>query len=143
MTGGFDFSTALELGRHEGGELGEVAEAHALVAFGEDEEALVRHLDDFVDGRAGADVVEVGGLRGVQAGVALGDDENGLLFAQRLDELDGAFAADGEGQHGMGKQHGVAHRENRRGPLGRGRLAGLFAGACGGRLDDAYEIAWH
>ena len=98
------------------------AKFDALVALGEDEEALVRHLDHFVDGGAGADVVQVGGLRHVLAGVALGDDQDGLLLAERLDELDGALAADSERQYRVGEEDGVAHGQDRDGPASSGHV---------------------
>ena len=94
----------------------EFAQPDALRALGEDEEALVGHLDDFVHRRQGADGVQVAGLRGVHARVALRDHHDGLLLSQRLNELDGAFPADGQGQHGVGKQHRVANRQNGQDP---------------------------
>ncbi len=133
----------LVLGGHEGGHLGELAQADALGAFGEDEEALVGHLDDLMHGRAGADGVQVGAGGRVLAGVALGDDQDGLAFAKGLNELDGALAADGQGQNGVGKEDRIAHREDgKREPVGwTGRgLAGLFSAAW---ADDTDKVVWH
>ncbi len=90
-----------------------IAELHALRAFGKDEEALVRHLDDLMDGRQGAVGVQIAGLRRVHARIALGDDDDGLLVAERLDQLDGTFAAHSQRQHGMGKQNGIANGKHR------------------------------
>ncbi len=90
----------------------EIGEADALQAFGEHEEALVGHLDDFVHDGQRSDGVEVGGLRRIHAGLALGDDDDGLVFAERVDQLDGAFPADRQGQHGVGEQDRVADGQN-------------------------------
>jgi hypothetical protein len=57
--------------------------------------------------------MEVSRLGGVKAGVKLSGNDDGARFANGLDELDGAFAPDGEGQDSMGKQNSVAHRQNR------------------------------
>ena len=48
----------------------------------------------------------------VLPGVALGNDDDRALIAKRLNQLDRAFATDGQGQHGMGKEHGIANRED-------------------------------
>jgi hypothetical protein len=133
----------LVLGGHERGQLDELAQAHALGAFGEDEEALVGHLDDLMDGRAGAYGVEIGAGGGVLAGIALGDDQDGLALPERLDELDGAFAADGQGQDGVGKEDRISNRENgERAPIRGtgGGLVGLFSASW---ADDTDKVIWH
>ena len=140
---GVRLGDGLVLGGHEGGQLGELAQAHALGAFGEDKEALIRHLDDLMHGRAGADGVEVGAGGRVLAGIALGDDQDGLAFAKGLDELDGALAADGQGQNGVRKEDRIAHREDgKREPVGwtGSGLAGLFSAAW---ADDTDKVIWH
>jgi hypothetical protein len=39
--------------------------------------------------------VQIAGLRSIKVRVALGDNNNGLFLAKRLDKLNGAFAAYG------------------------------------------------
>ena len=100
---GKNLRNGLDRRGHERLDLREHAELDALGAFGEDEEALVGHFDDFMDGRERAVGVQIARLRRIHARVALGDDDNGLFVSERLDELDGAFAAHRQGQHGMGE----------------------------------------
>ena len=59
-------------------------EADPFGAFRKDEEALVRHLDDLVHGRACAYLVQVCALRRILPGIPLRDHEDGLVFAQGL-----------------------------------------------------------
>jgi hypothetical protein len=89
--------------------LRKVPQPHPLRTLRKDEEALVRHLHHLVDGRARPDQVQVRTLRHILAGVALGDDENRLLLAQRLNQLDGALAAHRQRQHRMGEKHRIPH----------------------------------
>jgi hypothetical protein len=96
--------------------LRELAETHALQAFGKYEEALVGHLDDFVDDCGRAYGIKIAGLRAIYAGLALRDDHDGLVFSERIDELDGTFSAYGKGQDGMRKQNGIAHRKHGQSP---------------------------
>jgi hypothetical protein len=100
---------------------------------------LVGHFDDLVDGREGAVVVQVGGSGGVQVGVALGDDDDGFFVAERLDELDGAFAPDGEGENGVGKENSIADWEH---GDDAARLRGAFGIALAG-VNHAEEVAGH
>ena len=60
-----------------------------------------------------ADGVQVGGLRRVHARLALRHHNDGLVLAQRIDQLHRTLPPDRQGQHGVGKQHRVAHRQNR------------------------------
>ncbi len=108
-----DLMNGFELGREERLHLRKIRQFDALGALGEDEEALVGHLDDLMDGRPGADGMQVGSEGGVLAGVALGDHQDRLLLAEGLDELDGALTAHGQGQNGVGEQNRISNRENR------------------------------
>ncbi len=72
---------------HERRELGEVGEAHALQALGKNKEALVGHLDDFVDDRQRPYRIQVGGLRRIDARLALRHHHDGLVVAERVDQL--------------------------------------------------------
>ena len=121
---GGDVEDGLDFGHEEGFGLGELAEFDAGGAFGEDKAAQVGHFHDFVNGGKGAVFLEVFGLWGVLAGVALGDDDDFALVAEGFDELDGAFAADGEGKDGMGEEDGIADRED--GELGKAGGLGRF-----------------
>ena len=53
------------------------------------------------------------GFGRVQARIQLRGDHNRPLLAQRFNQLDGAFPADRQRQHGVGKQNRVANRQNR------------------------------
>ena len=106
-------------GTHEGRELREIGEADALQAFGKNEEALVGHLDDFVHDGEGPNGVKIGGLRRVDARLALRDNDDGLVVAEGVDQLHGTFPAHGQRQHGMGEEYGVAHGKNRQRALSR------------------------
>ena len=66
-------------------------------------------------GRAGADVVQVGRLRRILPRIPLRDHQDRLLFAERLDELDGALPPDRERKNCVGKKHRVPHWQNRNG----------------------------
>ena len=68
--------------REEWFDLGELAQFDPFRPFGEDEKALVRHLDHFVDGRKSANGVQIAGLRAVDTGVPLGDNHNCLFLAK-------------------------------------------------------------
>ena len=125
LVSGSTSSSGLDLGDHERLGLDEADQADALHAFGKDEPALVGHAHHFMHRGQGADRVHVVGGGRVQAGVLLGGDDDGALFAQGLDELDGAFAADGKWQNGMGKQDGVPHRQDGDSPQVGGGLGGI------------------
>ncbi len=139
---GLDLVDDLVLGGQEGLDLGELAQAHALLALGKDEEALVGHFDDFVDGRAGADVVQVG-ASGVSWRASRWATTR-MVFSSPSDwmswmELSRPTV---RGRTACGKQHRIAHRENRDGAAA-GFESDDFGGFCCGGLDDAYEIVWH
>ncbi len=116
------FRQMIDRGHHERLKLSKFAQLDPLRALGKDEQALVGHFDDFVHRRQGADGIQVAGLRAVHAFVALRDDHNGLLLSQGLNELDGALPADGQRQHGMGKQHRATNRQNGQNPSLRATL---------------------
>ena len=101
---------------HEGRQLREFSQPHPLQAFGKNKQALVGHLDDFVDDGEGSDGVEIAGLRGIDASFALRHHHDGLVFAQRINELNRALPTHGQGQHGMGEQHRIPHRQDRQNP---------------------------
>ena len=112
MVGGVDVLQRLDLGDHEGLGLGIAHQAHAAHAFGEDKAALVGHAHDFVHRGQGSDGMQIGGLGRVQARVELRRDHDGPFLAQRFDQLNGAFPAHGQRQHGVGKQDCIANRQN-------------------------------
>ena len=60
-------------------------------AFSEDKQALIGHLNDFMNRRQGADVEQVSGLGRIHARLTLRDYQNGLFLPQRIDELNRAF----------------------------------------------------
>ena len=60
--------------------------------------------------------VKIAGLRAIDAGFALRDHYDGLVFAERIDQLDGTFAAYGKGQDGVREQNGIAHRKHGQSP---------------------------
>ena len=110
---GLDILKLLDLGDHEGLGLDVAQQLDPADAFGEDEAALVGHAHHFVHGGQGADLVHVVGLGRIEPGIELRGNDDRALLAQRLDELDGALAADRQRQHSMGKQHGIADGEDR------------------------------
>jgi hypothetical protein len=67
------------------------------------------------DGRS-ADSVEVAGLRAIDTRFTLGHDYNGLIFSQRINQLDRTLPAHSEGQDGVREQNSVAHRKHGQGP---------------------------
>ena len=72
----------LDRGGHERLDLREHAQLDPLGAFSEDEQALVGHFDDLVDGRQSSISVQVGRLGRVHACVALSDHHDGLLVSE-------------------------------------------------------------
>ncbi|HKS75326.1 MAG TPA: hypothetical protein VJQ82_19115 [Terriglobales bacterium] len=122
----FDFRTlrrnrlghGVDAGTHKGLELRELHQTHTFQALGEDEKALIGHLDDFVHDREAAYGIEVAGLRRIHAGFALRNHHDGLVLTQGVDELYGAFPADCQRQDGMREEHRIAHGEDRQGPIG-------------------------
>ena len=88
---------------HKWRQLGKLHQPHPLQAFGENKQALVGHFYDFVHDRQGPDGVQIGRLRRVDASFALRHHYNRLVLAQRIDQLDRAFPAHGQGQNGVRK----------------------------------------
>ncbi len=80
--GGSDVDDRLDRGGHEGLDLGKFPQLDPFRALRKDEQALVGHFDDFMDGRQGADGVQIAGLGGIDAGVALGDNDDRLFLAK-------------------------------------------------------------
>ena len=111
-----DLRNRLDRGGHERLKLVELAQLHPLRALGEDEQALVGHLDDLVYGRKRAHRVQIAGLRGVHARIALRHHHHRLFVAKRLDELDRALPAYRQGQNGMGKQDRIPYGQYRQDP---------------------------
>ena len=66
--------------------------------------------------RQGADRIEVAGLRGIDAGFALRHHDDGLVFAQGINELNRALPAHSQGQHGMGEKYRIPHRQDGQNP---------------------------
>ena len=121
-------SSGLDLGHHERLGLDVAHQPHPLHAFGKDKAALVGHAHDLVHRGQGAHGMQIAGLGRVQAGVELRGHHNGPLFAQRLDQLDGALAANRQRQNGVGKQDGVPHGQDGNSAHAGAFFAGLFAG---------------
>ena len=116
----------------------EFAQLDALHAFRKHKKALVGHLYDLVHRRPGADLMQIAALGGVLARVALGHHQDGLLFTQRLDQLDRALPPYRQRQNRMREKNRIPHRENRI------RLSLAFAaGGLAGRLDHAYKFIRH
>src|SRR5207248_7884414 len=88
---GFGFGQSLIRCLHERGELRVLAYMDPLHAFSEDEQALVWHLYDLMNRSQGPYAEKISGLRGVNAGLALRYDDDLLLFAKGIDELDRAL----------------------------------------------------
>ena len=114
------------------------AKLHPLQALGKNEQTLVGHLHNFVHRGQRAHAEKIGRGGGVNASLALRDDNNGLVFTQRIDQLNRAFPANGKRQHGMRKQHRVTHRQHRQLRRGRrsglGRAFGIARGFCHGSV---------
>ena len=108
-----DILQRLDLGHHERLGLRVAHQPDPLHAFGKHKTALVGHAHDLVHRGQRAHRVHVVGLGRVQARIELRRHNNGPLLAQRLDQLDGAFPAHGQGKNGMGKQNRIPDRQNR------------------------------
>ena len=115
----------------------------ALVPLGEDEQALVGHLDDLMHGRTGSNGVQVGSLGRVLARIPLGHHKDGLFFAERLDELNGAFASHRQRQHSMRKKHGVAHGQDRNRAPHNCLFSSSFPAFRRLGMNYTYKIVWH
>jgi hypothetical protein len=50
----------------------------------------------------------------IDAGFALRHNNDGFVFSQRVNQLDRTFPAHGQGQHRMGEQNRIAHRQDRK-----------------------------
>ena len=99
-------------GAEEGLGGGELVGADAGEAFAEEEEVVLGHADGLVHDADGADLVEVGGSGGFDAGVELGDHGEGAVFAERLYEGDRRGASDGDGEEGARVDDSVADGED-------------------------------
>jgi hypothetical protein len=66
--------------------------------------------------RGRAHGVKVAGLRVVDARFALRDNDDGLIFAERIDKLDGTFPAHGKGQDGVREKDSIPHRKHGQSP---------------------------
>ena len=103
---------------HEWRELREILQPHPLQSFRKNEQALVRHLDNFVHHRQSSNGVQIGWLRRVHARLALRHDDDGFVFAQRVNQLHRTVPPDSQRQHRVGEEHRVAHWQNGQRPLG-------------------------
>ncbi len=99
---------------HERRQLRELAQFDSLQTLGKHEQALVGHLDDFVHHGRGSHRVKVAGLRGVDPRLALGHHDDGLVFPQRIDQLNRTFPAHGQGQNSVREQHRIPYRKHRK-----------------------------
>ena len=88
---------------HEWRKLREILELHTLQSFRKNEQALIGHLDNFVHYRQSSDGVQIGWLRRVHARLALRYDDDGLVFAQRVNELNRTVPPDSQGKYSVGK----------------------------------------
>ncbi len=108
-----DLGNGIHRCAHERLQLGVLRDLDPLQTFGENEQALVGHAHNFVHHRQGPDGEQVRRLRRIDPRLALGHHHNGLVFAQGIDQLDRALPAYGKRQHGVRKQHRVAHGQQR------------------------------
>ena len=118
----------------------ELGDAKALQPLHDDVMTAVGHVHVAQDvrHRAGSMHVDRARLRGV--GLALHQDADRPLFAQRLlGGEDRRLASDRDREHGAGKEHGVAHRDDDQdfGGQRRQRSAGLL---CGRRPGSAFGV---
>ena len=80
----------------------------------DDEEVSFRRLHHTMNHADGSNIVEVGGTRRINTLVALRqDDEHTVALLNFVDQLDGAFASNGERNDGVRKNNSVANREDR------------------------------
>ena len=111
--GRLDIGDALDAGAEVGVGSGVFQGADAGDALTEQQQVFLGDAQHFVEDADGADLVHVGGAGGVDPGIELGNDAEGTIFPQRLDQRDGAGAADGDGQERAGEDYGIANREHR------------------------------
>src|SRR5206468_11706360 len=77
-------------------------------------QAAVGQLEHLVNVRGGADGVEIVARRLFDGRITLGEDGDQLAVRNRIvDEPDGALAGDGERHERVGKEDGVAQRQDR------------------------------
>jgi len=72
---------------HEWLDARKFAQPHPLRALGENEQALVRHLDDLVHRRQRSEGMQILGLGRITRASALRHHHNALLLTQGVDEL--------------------------------------------------------
>ena len=120
--------------------MGIAHQADSIDALGKDKAALVGHANNFMHRSQGSDSVQIVGFRRIQSRVQLRRYDDGALFAQRLDQLDGAFAAHGQGQNGMGKENGIAHGQDGNSAHAGGGLPGWTKGEAGWKVGLALSV---
>ena len=111
-----DLGQMIDGGHHERLKLGKFSQLDPLRSLGKHKKTLVRHFDDFMHRRHGAYGIQIAGLGTVHPLVALRDHHDGLHVSQRLNELNRALPADGQWQHGVGKQYRAADGQNGQDP---------------------------
>src|ERR1700728_2406854 len=99
---------------HEGRQLCELAQPHPLQTLGKNEQALVGHFDHLMHHRRSSHRIEIAGLWRVDPRLALGHDNDGLVFPERIDKLNGTFPTHGQRQNRVREQYGVPYREYRK-----------------------------
>ncbi len=77
---------------HKGGELCELHQPNPLQPLGKNEQALVRHLDHFVNHRQRPHRIEVRGLGRIHTRFPLRYHHDGLVLAQGVNQLDRALS---------------------------------------------------
>src|SRR5262249_54183275 len=97
----------VNLGTQKRCKLSEFLKLRPGKTFSKDKQALVGHLDDFMNSRQGTDAEKIGRLRRVNARFALGHHEDGLFFAKGINKLNRTLAPHRQRQYRMRKQDGV------------------------------------
>src|ERR1700689_5484242 len=60
--------------------------------------------------------IQIAGLRVVDARLALRHNNNGLIFSERINQLDGTLPPHGKRQDGVREQNGIPHRKHGHSP---------------------------
>ena len=123
---------------HERRKLREIRQPHPLQSFRKNKQTLVGHLDHFVHHRQRSDGVQIGRLRRVHPRLALCHHYDGLVVAQRVDQLDRTFSSHRQRQHRVREQDRVAHRQNRQRPL-----CGFVSSVLGRRIRNRVAHGFH